>query len=382
MSAFNRKIYYEIGNVCPEDKIYTDLDRCSGCGFSNTSTFQEFFMKDNFCVNQFRKKLYGDLNNEDVTFQTNLIDVETRMNRVFDVTFGSTITNYDPNATNVFQNYLYESVCNYDQLPGVCDNYLRNKLCDGTIRKYSSMETQPATAQFCGCYIKPTNADKLYSGVTISAVTPNKPDPATLDPDIGVFPCYSTCNRSDTVRLYSPYYPGNIYGCNSTTCVIDDILLGVDNTNDVNVNVSQVCPVCSKDNICTCIFSSSDLENNDKVNLSFKSDCGTNSICYLEADGKLTPISCDEFFTKGGKPPNKYQFWTSTAFIIIIVVVLIVFVILFFVGSKYSKEVNVKVNEKRKDSNGNEQEIGKKVSENEETKMGGMSEREQENNQM
>ena len=68
------------------------------------------------------------------------------------------------------------------------DNYLRNKLCIN--KSYTSMENETSTAKFCGCYIASPNASKLYSGVTISAVTPNNPNPAIYDPDIGSFPCY------------------------------------------------------------------------------------------------------------------------------------------------------------------------------------------------
>lgn len=237
------------------------------------------------CVGNYNEILYTY---SDGRFKYNpdkLSQIQDDFYVLLNLAFGDDLSGFNNTSNTELQEKLLKA-CR--DVPGACDAYLCNKLCKSFT--YDFLSENPAVTDWCGCYIQPDNADVLMSNITPQQVTP--------DDKKGANPCYPLCHRVGNIPLFSSE-TGVKYSCNSNVCVIDNVTVNSVNSTLGDVNITQICPACSPDQLCECIISSNDLpETFEELGLTsnFTSYCGSNGQCYvLEGDGNLTPVNCNDY---------------------------------------------------------------------------------------
>jgi len=300
--------YLPIDNVCSDPKRSQVEKGCAGCNLSGSALVQ--YWAQNNCVDVFSDILFTGPDGEREYNQNNLARVQENVNHLFE-TYRETnkITNVGQSGYSFFQESLRAMCQNTAQTPGVCSNYLCNRLCPQYT--YDDMGNQLAIADWCGCFIDPPS------------------DELSVYQDAGV-QCYPLCHRASTIQQYNSTN-GRPLTCSGQVCVIDDVSFNLEQSTIGEVNFNVMCPGCpvtsnpdnpDETNLCKCIISSQDLPEvlaEEGINANFSNYCGPNSACYvLQTDGTLDQVECDQFTTE--PPPEQFP-WTLFWFLIVIIVV-------------------------------------------------------------
>lgn len=182
------------------------------------------------------------------------------------------------------------------QLQGACQSAAEN-ICNLCVTE--DLLNNRDLLKMCGCKIKSLPEISEYSQI-----------PPECDP---------LCAQEQVVKNRNPN-TGEIYECNSSVCVINDISISSADLIKGGIQFTQVCPQCI--NICTCIVDA-DLKD-AKYNL--KQYCGENSVCLSIKDGKSEITDCEKI--SGELSPETYKInipiWVWVVFVLILIYVILV----------------------------------------------------------
>lgn len=319
------------------DNIGNDPNRtqeeknCAGAGI--TADQMIAFWNTNDC-NRIFGNILNELPNGARGYNPDRLDrVSQDINSAFTTYLSEySITSPSRPGFNPFQQVLLKQCQDGLNLPGVCDNYLCNEFCPQLT--YSDINNNPIYANWCGCYTSPPPNENVI--IDDNLVNPVVTNCQRLIPVSGAgnVPCYPLCHRASTVSLYRPE-DGCKFQCNNTVCVIDDVVINVDESSiGGGVNITQVCPSCGPGQLCVCIVSGNNLEESFEalgIESTFNQYCGSNSVCYTTDDtGALTPVSCQNFTRDTPSTESPTIPWLFAG--IVLVVVIIIIVILFATG--------------------------------------------------
>lgn len=259
--------------------------------------------------------------------------VRQDMMYLLNTSFGEDAYLFSPTISVGLQEDLFYACKDNINMVGACDPYI-NIVLASKYPDYEFLSQNPEASNWLGCYIKPDNADTLYSNYDGEAIT--LPDGCR-----GNGPCWPLCHRASSIQLFNPD-TGREYRCNSTVCVIDDVVIDENNSSVGRVTMNQICNQCRPNQLCQCTISSTNLPKafqETGLNYSYNSYCGSNGVCYiLEIDGRLTPTDCSTYINSGGGP----AFSSSIPWIVLVVgiVIFLIFlgVFLSLRSPKYIKE--------------------------------------------
>ncbi len=309
-------------DICEDPSRLDSEKSCAGCGLSPDQMIS--YWTANNCQRTYSNVLFSS--DETQQFQYNpqrLERVQTNVN--------ATMSNYfskysltDPSAGNPFQQTILNMCRDGTNLPGVCDNYLCNRLCGNYT--YDQISNNPYLANWCGCYVPPPEQEVSVIDANLGTAVVTSCDSSQPASAVGNTPCYPLCHRIQTTQLYEAS-TGCQYSCNNTVCVIDDVSLNVAGGNVGGVNFTQMCPGCSPNQACECIISSSDLPEAFEemgIDATFTQYCSP-GVCYeLDDAGRLNPIPCDNFYVGSGQTAFSTALpWIFFGLVIFIVLVII-----------------------------------------------------------
>jgi len=241
------------------------------------------------------------LNNRDGSQEynpDNLARIQADTNHLLEtyLSYGKDFTNSISNATPL-QGQLIK-MCSDTRLPGACDlflqNYCRNKLP-------SEVANDPTLNSMCGCYVTDNACDP---GCKLSTTVKRVPDPTTGKPN----------------------------ECNSTVCVINDVV--INQVGGYNAKVpafTQICPSCTPENPCACQISGVSVTGTldaAGIGATYSQYCNTDTtVCYnIGPNGTQNQVTC----------PAESQFDTNEGqsnFLVILFVV--IFFLVLVIGLMY-----------------------------------------------
>lgn len=282
------------------------------------------FWNANFqtCLEMYTAVLYSNIDGTYAYNPDNLPRLQNDFYILLNLAFGDNLENFNYTANTDLQRNLLNAC---EQIPGACDAYLSKHMCGKFT--YNQLMENPSAVNWCGCYIPPDNSATLTSTISCDQVTPNG--------NRGIYPCYPLCHRIDTVPLFDPE-SGSKYACNNNVCVLDNITFNIINSTVGNVNINQVCPSCSPNELCECIISSNDLPSTfDELGIStsFTQYCSS-GVCYvLEPDGTLKDVECTDYL--GSTTGENGWVWIIVVVCIAIFIIIIVGAVFFAIRSDH-----------------------------------------------
>lgn len=287
-------------------------NRCSGRDNLSNQNFIRFWEERGLtCENNYRNILFDLPNNTPNPnnvgrIQGDLLDFYNRYRQAgYDI-----VPPGSPGYNSSIQNRIL-SIC--QNLPTACDTFLNNYCADKSRETVASDRT---FLGFCGCFVP------------------------TLDLTlIGTPECDPLCIQSD-IKRGDPTTVRYITCNNNNLCIISrvSITAAKEVLNSNQVTFSQVCPTCSSQGSCACVFSDVNVQGLRDIGINSRGllnqNC-TRSVCYRSLpNGVLDQISCDSYLFETAQTPETPIETSNSIYWIVgigIFIIIILIVILFFI---------------------------------------------------
>ena len=232
----------------------------------------------------------------------------------------------DNKTYNSFQNDIFNNIC--CPYSAVCQDILRG-LCK--YKTFKQLNINPFLVSWCGCHLSSESYEK-YTNIGLSRE------------------CTPYCHNKQTIPLNDSKL--NPILCEQNICVIDDNTIRLINSqsNDLNINLTNICGSCSGNGSCQCYLDKNDIaianSNLKNSNINLTNLC-SNYVCQIDNPSdngpSKIPVPCNSTelgektvnTIKNTKKENNFIIFLILFFGFLLLVVLSYFFIVFLNKSLY-----------------------------------------------